>query len=257
MRVLSLLAIASCLSGQDGQQGVRPNWPCVPGRAVDPSYVELSESTGGQLFLFQKGEAGHSGPVMSASFTHPATIFRAVGRLNGAREIEFPVESGVETLLLLVSVQCHQSILAFDPSGSELTDRNSPLSVDLAAGKILRVDQPAPGKWRVRLNGSGLFVLSVLAKASIALSEVVRREDALELRVRGEASNLRVRLVDASGGRIADLDSPEKGEDGVYRTAMPARIPRYRVVVTGDDNSAWPFQRTHPVLYPDSLSRLE
>ena len=257
MRVLLILALASCLSAQDGQQGSRPAWPCVAGRAIDPAYIELSESTGGQLFLFQKGEVGQAGPFMSASFTHPATVLRAVGHLNGTREIEFPVDSGAESLLLLVSVQCRKSILAFDPSGSELTDRNSLLSVELAAGKILRVDGLAPGKWRVRLTGSGLFVLSVLAKASIALTEVVPREETLELRVRGEVSNLRVRLVDASGGRIAELDPPEKGEDGVYRTALPARIGRHRVVVSGDDNSAWPFQRTHPVLYPERLSRLE
>jgi hypothetical protein len=229
----------------------------VPGRAVDPSFLELSESTGGQLFLFQKGEAAQSAPVMSASFTHPATILRAVGHLNGTRDLEFPVDSGVESLLLLVSVQCRKSILAFDPAGSELTDRNSPLSVELAAGRILRVDGPPPGKWRVRLTGSGLFVFSVLAKADIALTEVVPGAEALELRVRGELSNLRVRLVDASGGRIAELDPPAKGDDGVYRTGMPARIGRYRVVVSGDDTAAWPFQRTHPVLYPERVSRLE
>ena len=229
----------------------------MPGRAVDPAYLELSESTGGQLFLFQKGEVGQAAPVMGASFTHPATILRADGHLNGTRDLEFPVASGAESLLLLVSVQCRKSILAFDPAGSELTDRNSPLSVDLAAGRILRVDGPAPGKWRVRLTGSGLFVLSVHAKASIALTEVVPATGALELRVRGEVSNLRVRLVDASGGPIAELDPPEKSEDGVYRTAMPARVGRYRVVVSGDDGGAWPFQRTHPVLYPERLSRLE
>jgi hypothetical protein len=257
VRILVLLAIASCLCGQDGQQGSRPSWPCVAGRAVDPAYLALSESTGGQLFLFQKGEIGHSGPVMSASFTHPATVLRAIGHLNGTREIEFPVDSTVESMLLLVSVQCRKSILAFDPAGSELTDRNSPLSVDLAACKILRVDQPTAGKWRVRLNGSGLYVLSVLAKANIALTEVVRREEVLEVHVRGEISNFRVRLVDASGGQIAELNPPEKGEDGVYRTGLPARADRYRIVVTGDDSSAWPFQRTHPVLYPGSSSRLE
>jgi hypothetical protein len=257
VRVLFILVLATCLNGQDGQQGSRPNWPCVAGRAVDPAYLELGESTGGQLFLFQKGEVGQAGPFMSASFTHPATIARTVGHLNGTRDLEFPVDSGVETLLLLVSVQCRKSILAFDPSGAELTDRNSALSVELGAGRILRVDQPAPGKWRVRLTGSGLFVLSVLAKAGIRLTEVEPLAEELKLRVTGDVSNLKVQLVDASSGRLADLDPPEKGEDGAYRIAMPARIGRYRVVVSGDDGGAWPFQRTHPVLYPERLSRLE
>src|SRR5512133_2563679 len=105
-----LIVLTSALWAQDGQAGSRPGWPCVPGRAVDPSYVELAESSGGQLFLFQKGEVGQSGPVMSASFTHPSTILRAVGHLSGTREFEFPVDAGTKSILVMASLQCRKSI---------------------------------------------------------------------------------------------------------------------------------------------------
>src|SRR4051794_6642671 len=96
-----LMSVSAALWAQDGQSGSRPGWPCVPGRAVDPSYLEVSESSGGQLFLFQKGEIGQAGPVMSAPFTHPATILRAVGQLSGSREFEFPVDSRTESILVM------------------------------------------------------------------------------------------------------------------------------------------------------------
>ena len=269
--ILSVLITTGLLRAQDGQHASRPNWPCVAGRAVDPTYLDISESTGGQLFLFQKGEAAQSGLVMNAPYTHPVTVLRAVGHLNGTRDLEFPVDSSIESLLLLVSVQCRNAILVSRPSGAEATDRNSALSVELAAGKILRVDQPEPGKWRVRLTGSGLFVLSVMAKSTIALSAVsFSRKDAqtegdepaprsnipmlgapqtVNLRIGGSVSRLTAQLVDASLRPIADLDSPEQVAEGAYRTTVATEAERYRILVTGEDGSSWPFQRMYPVLF--------
>jgi hypothetical protein len=266
-----MIVLSGFLQAQDGQHTSRPNWPCVAGRAVDPTYLEVSESTGGQLFWAQKGEFERTAPVLSASFTHPATILRAVGHLSGSRDLEFPVESGVESLLLLVSVQCRNAILVTRPSGSEVTDRNSALSTDLAAGRILRVDQPDAGKWRVRLTGSGLFVLSVLAKSNLALTDIAffaKRPAAegeergprlvaplfgvaqdLEIRLAGQISHLGVELVDASCNRLSSLDAPEVIGEGRYRTSVESKAERFRVLVSGEDSSAWPFQRMYPVLF--------
>jgi hypothetical protein len=269
--IVLILASVGPVCAQTGQEGPRAGWPCVPGRAVDPSYIDVSESTGGQLVLFQKGEVGQSGPVMSASFTHPATVLRMVGNFNGSRDIEFPVDSTIESLLLLVSVQCRNRILVFRPSGVEVTDRNSALSVNLASSSIVRIDRPEPGKWQVRLQGNGLFVVSVLAKTDISLGAVSFSPEpasaqpdqppswkshpnsgaphALELRLSGQVSRLAARVVDASGAPVADLKTPEKTAEGAYRTVLDSLTGRYRIVVTGEDGNAWPFQRTHPILF--------
>src|ERR1700690_1977978 len=103
MIVLSIFVVAGLLRAQDGQEASRPGWPCVAGRAVDPGYLDASDSTGGQLFLFQKNEGAQASLVVNASHTHAATILRAVGNLSGTRDFEFPVDSGIESLLLLVS----------------------------------------------------------------------------------------------------------------------------------------------------------
>src|SRR5215813_6627089 len=117
-RVGAWLAVASgALWAQQGQTGAPPGWPCVPGRAVDPAYVQISESSGGQLFLFQPGEVEHAGIVMAASYTHPATIIRAVGHLSGTREFEFPVDSQTTSILLMASLQCRNAIAVVRPGG--------------------------------------------------------------------------------------------------------------------------------------------
>lgn len=224
----------------------------MAGRPVDPSYLEISESTGGQLFLFQKSEIGQSAIVMNASHTHPATVLRAVGHLNGSRDFEFPVDSGTQSILILASLQCRNAVQVLRPSGGELGAMNSAVSIDLQAGRILRVDNPEPGPWKARLTGSGLFVISVLAKADTGGNAVVRKDaegrQQVEVRVSGAASRVSLRVLDAGGGQVADLGEAAP-EDGVYRASFVPSVERFRIAIVGLDAGQWPFQRTHPVLF--------
>jgi len=265
-----MLAVAGLLHAQGGQSGARPDWPCVPGQAVDPSFLNASESTGGQLFLFQKREAAQSALVMNASHTHPATILRAVGNFNATRDFEFPVDPGTASLLLLVSLQCRNAINVYRPDGREVTDRNSALSVDLQAGRILRIDQPETGPWRIRLAGRGLFVLSVLAKADTALTGVAFsvsrgagaeearprvknpllgvRQD-MEVRLAGQVSDAKLQLVDATGDRVSEIVALERTGEGVYLASLTPRVQSFRILVTGTGPLASPFERMYPVLF--------
>jgi hypothetical protein len=260
--VLCIVAGGGLGFAQDGQHGSKPGWPCTAGRAVDPSYLKVSESTGGQLFLFQKNEAAQSGVIMSASYTHPATVLRAVGHLSGTRDFDFPVDSSIESILVLVSLQCRNAIQITRPGGSELTQANSALSVDLQAGRILRVDQPESGQWRLRIAGTGLFVLSVLAKTNTGIGHVAFSDENraltapllgvpqnLAVRLSGQVSQVKLQLVGAGSGRITDLGEAEPDSHGAYRTTVVPSVERFRVLITGTDSGAWPFQRIHPVLF--------
>ena len=249
MRVSIALILAAGLCAQDGQQGARPGWPCVPGRAVDPAYLETSESTGGQLFLLQRNEAQHMSIVMMSTYTHPATILRAVGHLSGSRDFEFPLDSGVQSILLMASLQCRKDIQLTRPDGTELTASNSTQNVDLQAARFVRVDAPEAGKWRVRISGTGLFVLSVQAKADINLGAVNYANHTVEAHTGGAISNVRFRLVDPTGDPIADLDAPEPVTPGFYRFEISPRAERFRVVMMGTNSGAWPVQRTNPTLF--------
>jgi hypothetical protein len=262
---LLLFLLCGSIWAQDGQQAGRPGWPCVAGRAVDPAYLETSESTGGQLFLFQKNEIAHASLFMSASFTHPATVLRAVGNLAGTRDYEFPVDSTMESFLVMASLQCRNSIRVLRPNGAELTAANSAQSVDLQAGRILRIDFPEPGKWKVRLTGAGLFVLSVAAKTNIRLTNVsffavsgdrprlvhplfgVRQS--LEAHLTGDVSAVQVQVIGPSGDVMAGGDVTEAPAKGDYGREITPASERFRIAVSGTDAAGWPFQRTDPVLF--------
>lgn len=263
-----VLLLASALHAQTGQQGPRSEWPCVAGRAVDPAYLETSESTGGQLFLLQKNDIGRAGLFLSASYTHPATVERAVGTLSGKRDFSFPVDSTVQSLLVMVSLQCRTAIGVFRPSGAEMTAANSAQSEDLQAGKILKIDNPEPGMWTVRLEGTGVFVVSAQAKSDLQIGEINfvdpagseaaanRRQprlgvkDGIRIYSTGHWSHVNLRMVDPSGEPVSNAaaDAVHAGS-GVVEAAIVSPVERFRIQLLGTDDAGWPVQRTYPVLF--------
>lgn len=259
---LGLLLGACLLRGQTGQEPSRREWPCVAGRAVDPAYLETSESSGGQLFLFQRNEIGRAGIFLTADSTHPATLLRAVGNLSGSREFEFAVDSTVRSLLIMANVQCLGSIRVFRPAGPEVTSATAAQSVELQAGRAVRIDLPEPGRWRVRLEGTGLFIAAVRATSSVRISRVEfsepggasRREpfsgvtQQTTVHVSGELANPKFQLVTAEGEAIEALDGIETAS-GVLTFSFQPKLERFRIRMTGTDPSGWPVERVYPVLF--------
>ena len=255
--VATLLVAAGFACAQSGQTPPRPGWPCVAGRPVDPAFLDASESTGGQLFMFQRSEAAQSAAVLTASSHHKATILRIVGNLNGSRDFSFPVDSTVSSLLVMASIQCRNAVRLSRPNGAELTAAESASNIDLQAGRIVRIDRPEPGAWSVRLAGTGMFLLSALATSDIALngvsfsgsrSPVYGISQPMEMRLSGVASNLRFQLIDAAGNPLSDPEAPGTAPDGAFTAVVTPNTERLRILVAGTDASALPFQRVYPIL---------
>jgi hypothetical protein len=245
---LRLIAAIACgftaAAAQDQAQRPADGWPCVAGRTIDPAYLNLAEDTGGFLFLFQKGETGKSGPLLSSTFTHPSAILRGVGQLTGTREFEFLVDPTIESLFIAVSMQCKQAIAVISPTGSEVTPGNASLSDELSAGRLVRVDQPQQGRWQLRVAGQGLLVVLVLAKTELRVTEVTPVPESSKVTVHlTEGVHQPVYwLADAAGGRIARLDPGESSETSAV-LEVPADTGRYRILVEATDAEGHPVQR--------------
>ncbi len=262
-RCWAFLLLACIGRAQSGQTGPRPEWPCVAGRAVDPAYLETSESTCGQIFLFQKNEIGKAGLFLTGDFSHPATLLRAVGSVSGARDWEFAIDSTVQSLLVLASIQCRTAIRVFRPNGSEMTAANAAQSVDLQAARAIQVDAPEPGKWKLRIEGMGVLIASIRAKSALKISGVQFFEDdgatprrqprrgvsqQASVGITGEVGDLHYQLLKADGEPISGMASAEAASGG-GRFGFTPPVERFRVSVTGTDSSGWPFQRVYPVLF--------
>src|SRR5882724_2017806 len=164
----SVLGTAT-LAAQQPQQS-QPGWPCVAGRAVDPTYVELAERTGGQLFLFDRSEAGRSMVLMRETRKHEEVVARATGTMPGGyRDLQFPVDTTTESMLLAISLQCSQAVSIYRPSGAELRASEPGVEDNVyRSGRIVIQSRPETGVWRVRLAGAGIFSVVVQARSPIS-----------------------------------------------------------------------------------------
>ncbi len=136
---------------------------------------------------------------------------------------------------MLASVQCNEGIPLSRPNGGALTAANSARSVDLKAGRIVRVDAPEPGKWKVKLSGTGLYVVSVRAQTRLGVSDVHFQngeERTIAGHLSGAVSGARLLLTDGSAEAASDVGEPAI-EDGSFQSQAAPPFARFRVMVSG------------------------
>ena len=236
------LAAAGVVAQQQLPQQRPANWPCTGARAVDPSYVEISEGTGGHLYLLDKPEVRQTGHLMAWHQTHRQTVFRSMGEMaKGTREFAFPIDSTIESLVLTVSLQCNDSISILDPASLEAAgDR-----VDFRSGRALRVAHPVPGPWKIRLTGRGLFFVTVDAISNLSVRSAglaAGSADLLAVEPSRLTEGMRVRFVD-SGANTLDTPAIESSSGSYVFVRVNPRDTKFRVAVEGADDRGWPYLR--------------
>ena len=136
--------------------------------------VQVSEGSGGQVFLLDPSEVASSATLLMARDGHDETLRRVVGELEpGVRTIEVHVDTSVERVLFSVSLQCLQEIEIVRPSGVPVAASDPGVTwTAFQAGRQVGVAQPEAGLWKVQLAGKGLLFLVVHARASLSLDGV-------------------------------------------------------------------------------------
>jgi hypothetical protein len=274
--IAGLAVLISALAHAQGQQGsnTRPGWPCVG--KPDPSYFQVAEGSGGQVFLFDPSEVANSSVLMLASMKHEETVFRAAGTLaEGVHEFSVPVDSKIESALFSVSLQCLQVVEIVRPSGDEL--RASDAGVDyheFQAGRIVTLAQPTPGMWKVRVAGRGMFFLVVQAKTDLTLDRVAFVErggrpgheglfpvkgspkrgkpQLLEVTLSGAPEAIEFRFVASDAQTIQPVVlTPQEtsGDERTYLGEVTPRSRQFRLAATGNDERGFAFQRVHAPLF--------
>ena len=257
----------------------RPGWPCV-GRP-DPSLVQVSEASGGQVFLLDPSEVASSAAVLLARDGLEETLRRVLGELEpGDRAFEVEIDDSVTRVLFSVSLQCLQAMEVVRPSGSAVSSAESGVHwTQFQAGRLIAVDDPEPGRWQVRVAGKGLVSVVVNARSPLSLEGVravreggrpghegLMRDDTPL--VPGTTRLFEIRLsagivapsFEMRGGADERLGAVsvklvDSGDDQVFLSEL--RVPRipFRLVVTGHDEAGKTVQRVQGTLFQLSQSR--
>ena len=251
MRLVLVAMSALAAWGQATQGGAqqpqyRPGWPCTgKERAFDPTYSKIAEATGGHLFLFDKSEVSGMSVLATGDLKHKDTIVRTSGKLESYVDISIPVDASVDSLFVVASLQCMQTIQLYDPQRSSVTGEPA-ADHWFRAGRIATILKPVAGEWLLRLAGTGAYSVAVQAHAAQGLHRVEVREKTLSLRVSPEISSPRFRLVGPAGETIQTLAlEPDPESLGRFSGAFEPGAKQFRVLV---ENGAG-FQRVDPRLF--------
>jgi len=280
IRLIWFVGLIGLLVGQQQQPHTRPGWPCV-GRP-DASMVQVSEGSGGQVFLLDPSEVASSATLLMAREGHDETLRRVVGDLDpGVRTIDVDVDTSVERVLFSVSLQCLQEIEIVRPSGASVVASDADVTwTAFQAGLQVGVTRPEAGLWKVRLAGKGLLFLVVQARASLALDNVrlvrpggppghegIFRDDAplvpgtrrlmeitLSRGILGPTFVMRG-STDESLGALPPVRQPEGEDEQTYLSEFLVPGVPFRVVVTGRDREGTIVQRAQSALFQLSQTR--
>jgi hypothetical protein len=216
--------------------------------------------------MMEPAELARSGDLMTWHQRHTESVFRAVGELSGgSREFAFPVDSEIDSLAVSISVQCKGAVAILEPSGSDAVgDR-----IEYRAGRAMRIVHPAPGVWKVRVTGRGVFFVTAEAISPVSLDQpkfvapgvrpgesalatkptpALGSEAMLAVRVSGARQAVKLGVVNPTGDLLETLDAESTSERGDYLARLRLRHAAFRVAVAGLDSHGWPFQRLHPAM---------
>ncbi len=187
---------------------------------------------------------------------------------NETREIVAPIEPTVLRLFFTVQSQGGIKWEVILPLGRPFVTDAPNVSVTDANGKrSVAIWDPRPGKWSVRLTGTGMFTLTVMSQSDIyacCLNVVGRQLQPLERLQAARGSRLQAnayvsgsnletvdfRLVNEQSEIIGPVKFRQSDLSNPYNFTLLIDVPAQpcRVLVRGREQSGTSFQRIYPSL---------
>ena len=215
--------------------------PCVPRFRADPGYIQTSEATGGQILLLDRKEIADPAITKAQLGFNGQSFLRASGALgSGFVELTAPVDSTVKSLQFTVFAECVKRIEVTSPSGSAVE------GTKLSSGRIIQLDAPEPGLWRVKLAGTGYFSAIAQGKSGIGLTVLRADPQSLTARVSGSITNTEFRILARNGATLQTIPMTQDGPE--FKGAFTPPAQPYRIAVEGQDQQGRPFRRVHAPL---------
>lgn len=223
------------------------DFPCVPRFRADPSYIHTSEASGGQIFLLDRTEIANPAIARAYSGANSETILRVSGNLGaGFQEFTTPVDSGVQSLQFTIFAECVKSITVTAPSGAEAP------GVKLSSGRIVILDAPEHGVWRVRLSGTGYFTAVAEGRGGIGFPPLRLQppragvEQPIIAHLSGPVATAEFRVVARNGATLQVIPTTVAETD--FRGAFTPPSEPFRIAVEGKDTHGLAFRRVYAPL---------
>jgi hypothetical protein len=248
----------------------------------DPAYVRAAAQTGGLLLTPEKFRVDEIFPLVEAQLAGDTVLIAAAGGTldpNGATTIVAPVDSSVRQLIFTIVNDAFDfvtyTIRRPSGEGTFVSDPDVTL-VQLDGTVLLRVDTPAAGAWKVELQGSARYQVTVQGASPLQFSSfdfaqlggelnhvglypidgqpVVGSDSDSLATLLGPYKTAQFRLVTVDGVAIKDValaqNSPDAAaEEFAGNFSLPAQP--FRVAVSGVNQQDEPYQRVFPAVFAE------
>ena len=246
---------------------------------LDAAYVNTSSETGGQPFPMSPTEMGNMSIVMAES-TRADSVLLLWASATRADDTTFsiPIDTAVSRVTFSTTFDgTGGTVTIAGPDGKAIQPESAVQDVSMSCGRIVSVDAPVVGAWRVTVKPTERFWLVVHGRSELDLTsaDFVRiggrpgHEGLFKMEgqpVAGRPAMLRVRLSDSDadmkapvftllsseGKPIRTLDlSPVDDREFVGEVALPPQA--FRVALTSLDGASTPVQRVDARLFRAEL----
>ena len=215
-RVTLLLSIALPAAAD------RPEWnepPQAPGYdrngllKINADYFNLAAASGGDFYFWAPGEFAASAGLLSIPVaSDPVALSYRNGGGDFVQLLEVPVDAAITHLTLFAGAQRLDEVQLLRPDGRSVEANPAGVAVQVYKHmRIVTVEDPEPGRWRVEARGAGGF--------SIAARYLAERK---KLAARGlEAIN----LIDFAFVEVRG----RPGHEGLFPVEKPVRAGEKRL----------------------------
>jgi hypothetical protein len=269
--VLVLMASLAVLA-----QGVARPRAYGPGACgpLDPSYVRTATETGGQPFPMSPNEIVKMTTILTESSRSDATMILWAGGHAADADGGFtiPIDPSVTRVTFATTFDGKGgSVEIARPDGTVVAPKASASDDVLNCGRILSVDAPVSGVWRVTPRPTERFwaVVHARSERDLLSTEFVRmggrpgHEGLFKIQgmpLVGRPATLRVRLTQpdaatpeftllSSQGRPLDQVTLNRVDDEEFVGEINLPAVRFRVAVSGTDNAGVRYQRVDRGLF--------
>ena len=145
---------------------------CSP---VDPVYFQVAQETGGQVFFVPGSETESVFNLIEPSLSGDLQLISIINDsiVSGeTKQINTPVDSSITQLSLAVAVDLLSSVNISTPSGVTISSTDANVTItDLPSSKIITIDNPEDGEWRLSIQGSGNLSVSISGNSDLAFDD--------------------------------------------------------------------------------------
>jgi len=149
----------------------RPGWnepPKAPGYdrngllKINAGYFNMAAATGGDFYFWAPGEFAASAGLLNVPVaSDPVALAYRSGDGDFAQSLEIPVDAALTRLSLFAGAQRLDEVRLLRPDGRSVKANPAGVAVQVYKHmRIVTVEDPEPGPWRVEARGAGSYAIA-------------------------------------------------------------------------------------------------